>query len=73
MHMGMDARVGLWRKLSTEELMLLNCGVGEPGGVAKPEHYEDCNARGGEVYFCWHPEDGSPPPVSGGDDPALPH
>ena len=21
--------VGLWRKLSTEELMLLNCGVGE--------------------------------------------
>ena len=22
-------RVGLWRKLSTEELMLLNCGVGE--------------------------------------------
>ena len=25
----MDARVGLWRKLSAEELMLLNCGVGE--------------------------------------------
>ena len=25
----MDARVGLWRKLSTEDLMLLNCGVGE--------------------------------------------
>ena len=23
----MDVRVGLWRKLSTEELMLLNCGV----------------------------------------------
>ena len=23
-----DVRVGLWRKLSTEELMLLNCGVG---------------------------------------------
>ena len=23
----MDARVGLWRKLSAEELMLLNCGV----------------------------------------------
>ena len=23
----MDMRVGLWRKLSTEELMLLNCGV----------------------------------------------
>ena len=25
----MDARVGLWRKLSAEELMVLNCGVGE--------------------------------------------
>ena len=25
----MDVRVGLWRKLSTEALMLLNCGVGE--------------------------------------------
>ena len=25
----MDVRVGLKRKLSAEELMLLNCGVGE--------------------------------------------
>ena len=25
----MDVRVGLWRKLSTKELMLLICGVGE--------------------------------------------
>ena len=25
----MDVRVGLWRKLSTKELMLLNCGVGK--------------------------------------------
>ena len=25
----MDVRVGLWRKLSAEELMLLNCAVGE--------------------------------------------
>ena len=25
----MDVRVGLGRKLSAEELMLLNCGVGE--------------------------------------------
>ena len=25
----MDVRVGLWRKLSAEELRLLNCGVGE--------------------------------------------
>ena len=25
----MNVRVGLWRKMSAEELMLLNCGVGE--------------------------------------------
>ena len=25
----MDVKVGLWRKLSTKELMLLNCGAGE--------------------------------------------
>ena len=25
----MDVRAGLWRRLSAEELMLLNCGVGE--------------------------------------------
>ena len=25
----MDVRVGLWRRLSAEELMLLNCGVEE--------------------------------------------
>ena len=25
----MDVRVGMWRQLSTKELMLLNCGVGE--------------------------------------------
>ena len=25
----MDVKAGLWRKLSAEELMLLNCGVGE--------------------------------------------
>ena len=28
----MDVRVGLWRQLSAEELMLLNCGVGEDSG-----------------------------------------
>ena len=29
----MDVGVGLWRKLSTEKLMLLNCGVGEDSRV----------------------------------------
>ena len=40
----MDVRVGLWRKLSAEELMLLNCGVGEDSWESlglkeiQPEH-----------------------------------
>ena len=29
----MDVRVGLWRRLSAKELMLLNCGVGEDSWV----------------------------------------
>ena len=29
----MDVRLGLWRKLSTEELMLLNFGIGEDSWV----------------------------------------
>ena len=32
----MDVRVGLQRKLSTEELMLLNCGVGEDSFLRVP-------------------------------------
>ena len=41
----MDVSVGLWRKLSTEELMLLNCGVGEDsweslGCKIQPVHSE---------------------------------
>ena len=43
----MDVRVGLWRKLSAEELMLLNCGVGEDSRESlglqgdQPVHSED--------------------------------
>jgi len=33
----MDVRVGLWRRLSAEELMLLNCGVGEESPLACKE------------------------------------
>jgi len=29
----MGVRVGLYRKLSAKELMLLNCGVGEYSGI----------------------------------------
>ena len=31
----MDVRVGLWRQLSTKELMLLNCSVGEDSWVRR--------------------------------------
>ena len=34
----MDVRVGLSRKLSTKELMLLNCGVGEDSKEIQPVH-----------------------------------
>ena len=40
----MDVRVGLWRKLSTEELLLLNCGVREDSWESlglQPVHSED--------------------------------
>ena len=43
----MDVRVGLWRRLSAEELMLLNYGVGEDswesldGKEIQPVHSED--------------------------------
>ena len=56
----MDVRAGLWRKLSAEELMLLNCGVGEdswkspdckeikpvnPKGISPGVHWKD---------WCWN-------------------
>ena len=36
----MDVRDGLWRRLSTEELMLLNCGVGEKT-LESPLNYKE--------------------------------
>ena len=40
----MDVRVGLWRKLSAEALMLLNCGVGEDSweslGLQGDQHWD---------------------------------
>ena len=36
----MDVRVGLWRRLSAEEFMLLNCGVGEDSWESQPVHSE---------------------------------
>ena len=39
-------RVGLWRKLSAEELMLLNCGVGE-------ESWESLGLQGDPISPSW--------------------
>ena len=42
----MDVRVGLWRKLSAKELMLLNCGVGE-------DSWEPLGQQGGPTSPSW--------------------
>ena len=42
----MDVRVGLWRKLSTEKLMLLNCGVGE-------DSWESLGLQGDQTSPSW--------------------
>ena len=42
----MDVRVGLWRKLSTEELILLNCGVGE-------DSWESLGLQGDPTSLFW--------------------
>ena len=48
----MDVRVGLWRRLSAEELMLLNCGVGEDSWKSldckeiQPVHSEGISLEG---------------------------
>ena len=42
----MDVRVGLWIRLSTEELMLLNCGVGE-------DYWESLQLQGDPTSPFW--------------------
>ena len=42
----MDVRVGLWRRLSAEELMLLNCGVGE-------DSWESLEVQGDPTFASW--------------------
>ena len=42
----MDLRVGLWRKVSTEELMLLNCGVEE-------DSWESLGLQGDPTSSSW--------------------
>ena len=52
----MDVRVELWRKLSAEELMLLNCGVGEDsweslGLQGDPTRSNHCKGDQPWVFF----------------------
>ena len=42
----MDVRIGLQRKLSTEELMLLNCGVGEDFGLGLLKEIQPVHPKG---------------------------
>ena len=48
----MDVRVGLWRKLSTEELMLLNCNVGEDSWESLgPQKIQPVHHKGNQSWI----------------------
>ena len=47
----MDLRVGLWRKLSTEELMLLNCGVGEDSWASLGLQGDPVHSKGDQPWI----------------------
>ena len=49
----MDVRVGLWRRLSIEELMLLNCGVGEDSWESLDYKIQPIHSKGDQpwVFF----------------------
>ena len=52
----MDVRVGLWRKLSAEKLMLLNCGVGEDSWESlwlQPVHPKEISPGFSLEGRCW--------------------
>ena len=51
----MDVRVGLWRKLSAEEWMLLNCGVGEDSWESLGPHGDPTSPfwRRSALGFLW--------------------
>ena len=57
----MDARVELWRRLSTEELILLNCGVGEDSweslglqGVPTSPSLKGLNIHCKDWFWSWN-------------------
>ena len=49
----MDVRVCLWRKLSAEELMLLNCGVGEDSWESLGLQEDPTSPKTEEELSCW--------------------
>ena len=46
----MDVRVGLWRRLSIEELMLLNCGVGEDPSPLDCKEIQPLHPKGDQSW-----------------------
>ena len=60
----MDVRVGLWRRLSTKELMLLNCGVGEDSWASLDcKEIQPVHSKGGQycVFFGRNDAKAEPP------------
>ena len=54
----MDARVGLWRKLSAEEFMLLNCGVGEDSWELDCKEIQPVHSKGDQPWMFFGRNDG---------------
>ena len=46
----MDVRVGLQRKLSAEELMLLKCGVGEDKSPLDCKEIQPVHSKGDQLW-----------------------
>ena len=49
----MNVRIGLWRKLSAEELMLMNCGVGEDSweSLGDCKEIQSVHPKGHQSWF----------------------
>ena len=61
----MDVRVELWRKLSAEELMLLNCGVGEDSWKSLGQQGDQTNQswRKSVLYTHWRTDAEAEAPI----------
>ena len=60
----MDVRIRLERKLSAEELMLLNCGVGEDSGPLAYKEIQPVHPKGDQSWvFTGRTDVGADTPV----------